>query len=543
VTAPPAAPGSEARTLVALAGNEPASIAARSFSPAGTSIRFQQRVVNALPALIDAKGSPQPELLASLPALNTQSWQVFPDGTMQTTYALRPNLTWHNGEPLTSEDFVFSWRVYSSPDLGLANQPPMTFMSDLTAVDREHFTIKWKRTYPDADNLSYTQRELPPLPQHILGPAFDKIATGDREAFVTNPYWTREYVGLGPYRITNWESGALIELVRFEGYALGAPKIGRLEMRFGTDANVTVANMLASTVHFASSLDSTESLRQEWSRTNRGRFLDSINAVNFLAFQLRLEYANPTAPMDPRVRKAIAHMVDKQTLVDTVFGGNALPTDTPVWIGSQWGAAVDSSVPIYPFDLRAAETLMTQAGYRRGADGFYGGPEGRIAPLEVVSTATPDKIQTSDVVSDWLKAGGLDSSRRSIPNAQTSDNEVRSTYPGVLVISSSPGETALSTLLTSASISSAGNHWVGGNRTGWSNPEYDGLLNAFSTTLDRSERVMQVRQMLRVYSEELPFVSLFFSTGKDAVVSAVRGPGSTAPEANAAWNIHEWSFE
>lgn len=318
-TAPAAAPGSEARTLVALVGNEPSNIAARALESAGTSLRFQQRAVNALPAVIDAKGSPQPELLARLPALNTPSWQVFPDGTMQTTYPLRPNLTWHDGRPLTSDDFVFSWHVYSNPDLGLANQPPMNFMSDLMAVDREHFVIKWKRTYPDADNLSYTQRELPPLPQHILGPAFQNVATGDREAFVTNPYWTREFVGLGPYRITNWESGSFIALDRFEGYALGTPKIGHLEMRFGTDANVTVASMLAGTAHFGSSLDSTEILRQEWSQTNGGRFLASINAVNFISFQFRPEYANPTAPMDPRVRKAIAHMVDKQTLVRMAF--------------------------------------------------------------------------------------------------------------------------------------------------------------------------------------------------------------------------------
>ena len=541
-TAPAAAPSSETRTLVALVGGEPSSIAARALVSAGTSLRFQQRLPNALLTVIDAKGLPQPELLASLPALNTASWQVFPDGTMQTTYTLRPNLTWHDGQALTSDDFVFAWRVYSSPDLGLANQPPMAFMADLAAIDREHFVINWKLTYPAADNLSYSNRELPALPQHILGPAFDNMATSGRESFVSSPFWTQEYVGLGPYRIQQWQSGSFIDLVRFEGYALGAPKIGRVEMRFGSDANILVASLLAGAAHIAPSLDSSEAVKQEWSRTNAGRFLSSISSINYISFQMRPEYASPSAPLDPRVRRAVAHLVDKPTLIDTIFGGQGILTDTPIWSGSQWGAAVDNSIPTYPHDLRAAEGLMNQVGFRRGPDGLYAGAEGRLSPLELVSTATPDKVQQTAVLSDWFKAAGFDTQQRIIPAAQARDNEVRSTFPGLLVISGTGGEAALS-LLASASIPGPGNRWVGVNRGGWISADYDRIFDAFNTTLDRGERVGQVRQMLRIYSEELPIVSLAFSVGDDAVVNALKGPTTVAPESNTPWNIHEWELQ
>ncbi|HEY3118014.1 MAG TPA: ABC transporter substrate-binding protein [Chloroflexota bacterium] len=542
-TAPAAAPTSEGRTLVALVGQEPASIAARPLVSGGTSLRTQQRVVNALLAVIDAKGLPQPELLASLPALSTPSWQVFPDGTMQTTYTLRPNLTWHDGQPLTSDDFVFGWRVYSSPDLGQANQVPMQFMTDVAAIDRDHFTIKWKQSYPDADSVSYSNRELSALPQHILQPAFDQIASSGREQFVTNPYWAQEYVGLGPYRIQQWLSGSFIDLVRFEGYALGAPKIGRIEMRFGQDANVAVASLLSGAVHFAPSLDSTEAVRQEWARTKEGRILDTLGALNYLEFQLRPEYASPSAPLDLRVRKAIAHTVDKQTLVDTLYNGQAILTDTPIWTRSAWGAAVDSSIPVYPHDLQAGERLMNQAGFTKGADGFYQGGEGRLSPLEFLSGATPDKVQLTQVLVDWFKSAGFDAQPRVIPAAQASDNEVRSTYPGVLVISGTANEAALNAILPSSSIPSASNRWVGLNRGGWSSPEYDRLLGAFNTTLDRAERVGQVRQMLRISSDELPIISLAFNSGKEAVLTALKGPASVAPESTTAWNIYEWEFQ
>src|SRR5439155_17431673 len=134
-------------------------------------------------------------------SLNTESWQVFPDGTMQTAYTLRPNLTWHDGQPLTSDDFVFSWRVYSSSELGLANQPPMSAIDEVSATDREHFVIRWKALYPDADTLSTIDRELPALPRHVLGPAFEQIATSGKDAFLNHAFWSPQYVGLGPYRL------------------------------------------------------------------------------------------------------------------------------------------------------------------------------------------------------------------------------------------------------------------------------------------------------------------------------------------------------
>src|SRR5207245_11638206 len=102
--------------LVVFRGKDQASVAARALLESSISVRTTQRMFNALPALLDARGTPQPELLVSLPVLNTESWQVFPDGTMQTSYTLRPNLTWHDGQPLSSDDFVFSWRVYTSPE-------------------------------------------------------------------------------------------------------------------------------------------------------------------------------------------------------------------------------------------------------------------------------------------------------------------------------------------------------------------------------------------------------------------------------------------
>ncbi|MBM2809820.1 MAG: hypothetical protein HW416_579 [Chloroflexi bacterium] len=542
-TAPTTVPPTQARPLVLFLAAEPSGVAWRGFKQSSANIRAPQRIFNALPSLIDGRGLPQPELLVSLPALNTDTWQVFPDGTMQTTYTLRPNLAWHDGQPLTADDFVFSWRVYASPDLGLAEQPPWSSISDVTAIDREHFVIRWKVPYPDAETLSVYGRELPAVPQHILGSALDQMATSGRDSFLNHPFWGPQFVGLGPYRFQQWEPGSFIEAARFDGYVLGAPKIARIRLRFSVDQNVVMASLLAGEAHVA--MDGSipqvpEALTQQWARTNAGRVFSSPTSWQEVVFQLRPEFANPRVTLDLRVRKAIAHAVDKQAVSDALYNGQGVFSDTPVWTGSEWGAALDNSIPTYPFDLRASEGLMNQVGFSKGADGFFRGPDGRLS-LELAITESPDSVRQILIMADGLRAAGLSIEQRVIPRALAQDAEVRATFPSMQVVGVGLGEIALNSL-ASTQIAAPATRWQGFNRGGWSSPDYDRLLTTFNTTLDRGDRVAVLRQMLRVYSEELPTFGLFFPAQAFAYVVELTGPSPRAPESNSAWSIHEWEF-
>jgi peptide/nickel transport system substrate-binding protein len=540
-----AVPAAEARPLVIFLGNEPQSLATRAFAAKGRGLYTAWRSFNALPAYTDVRGMPQPELLTSFPALNTDSWQVFADGTMRTTYTLRPNLTWHDGQPLTSEDFVFSWRVYSHPELGLSNQPPMSAMADVTALDRERFVISWKSLYPEADSLSSKSRELPALPQHILGPAFAQITSATRDSFVSHSFWSLQYVGLGPYRLQQWEPGSVIDAVRFDGYALGVPKVPRIQLRFSGDQNIVLAHMLAGEAHVAAdnsiSQAAADALSAEWARSNGGTILTSPSNWRAIYSQMRPELANPRAILDPRVRKAIAHAIDREAINGAIYGGNATITETPIWTGSVWGDVVDESIPRYPFDLRATESLLNQAGFTRGADGFYRGPDGRLAP-ELVTSESPDAVREFVLMANSLQTAGLDIQQRVIPAALAQDSELKATFPTMLVAGSDVGEAALNYLVT-GQTPSASNLWQGLNRGGWSSPDYDRLLTSFNNTLDRGARVTLARQMLRVWGEELPVFSLLFPSGLVAYAARLTGPTAAAPESSLAWNIFQWEFK
>src|SRR6266545_4098907 len=223
-----------ARPLSILVGREPASLSLKALGQAGSTIASTRRLFNATLTLIDAGGAPRPYLAESLPQLNTYSWRVTPDGRMETTYPLRANLTWHDGEPLTADDFVFGWRMYAEAQLGQASSIPVNSMEEVVAPDARTLVIRWKRPFPAAGTLVGSGADFPPIPRHILQAPLDQLQSGAiaADAFIRQPYWTSEFVGAGPYKLDSWESGVSLDAVAFDEHVLGRPKIERITVGF-----------------------------------------------------------------------------------------------------------------------------------------------------------------------------------------------------------------------------------------------------------------------------------------------------------------------
>src|SRR5438105_14175110 len=138
------------RTLVIAYRAELPSLAAKplvSFSAALNPALF---LFNAALDIADERGTAQPQLAEALPRLNTDTWRVFPDGRMETSYRLKPNLTWHDGTPLSAEDFVFAWRIFAKPELGNSTSPPINLMEEVVAPDPGTVLIRWREPFADA---------------------------------------------------------------------------------------------------------------------------------------------------------------------------------------------------------------------------------------------------------------------------------------------------------------------------------------------------------------------------------------------------------
>jgi len=530
------------RQLVTAVRVEPPSVATRVIGQPGISLTVARALFNAHVARIDGTGTPRPQLVEALPTLHSDAWQVFSDGRMETTYRLKPHLTWHDGTGLSSEDFVFSWRVYMTPEYGHFTSAPFQAIDDVVALDPLTFVIRWNRPYPEAGSLSMSKNELIPLPRHILEGPFAVLGA---DGFAGHPFWTREYVGLGPYQMERWEPGAFLEATAFAGYVSGRPKINRVKMLFINDSNTALANLLSGEIQVATDdslgVHQVESLRREWGSLGV-LYLAPGGSWRQTVFQLRPELASPGAILDVRVRRALAHGVDKQEINDTLYAGGNPLADSMISPDSEFGAAVERAIVKYPYDVRRSAQLMNDAGFVKAADGAYGHTrEGRLDFALNATAGSSFETEMSIMASAWRSAG-FPVRESVIPAAQSRDAELASSFPTMSTRSTAMGQPALLGL-TTPNIPRAENRWRGSNRGGWTNPEYDRLAEAFTSTLEDEARARQVAQMARIYSEELPAISLYFPSMPFAHSDALKGPRPVPAESNMMWNIEQWTFE
>jgi len=546
----PTAPTSQAtsppaeRSLTMSIAVEPTYIAAQAPLPPGGASDFYQRMFNAFLDLYDDQARPMPYLAEALPALNTDSWIVFPDGRMETRYRLKPNLVWHDGAPLTADDFVFAFTVGTPANGFRTGVAPYTMMQEVVASDDRSLLIRWKSIYPDAGVLLLGDVKfgLVPLPRHIL----EQAANQSLEAFQGHSYWTHELVGAGPFKVNRWELGSHLEAVAFDQHVLGRPKIDRVRVLFISDPNTAFANVVAGTTHVA--LDTITfahmlQLKQEWAGTNRGTAGLTVASLAAAYIQHRPEYANPRAILDVRVHKALAHGIDKQTFAETIWAGELAVLDTIFIPTADYYPVIDRAITKYAYDPSTSQRLMNEAGYTKGPDGFFASPtEGK---LTFTIQSPVNRREMPVLAANWRQAG-FDFLERPLAAVEDRDPVNRATYQSVYVQASGLTEVQQTARYRASEVMSAETRWRGENVTGWANPAYDRLVDAFNITLDPNERVQQRAQMAKLFSEEVPAIMLTENPNMHAFLSSVKNVSPRVPyhtTGRITWNIERWELQ
>ncbi len=549
---PPPAPSGQApagaesqtiRTLPAAIRVEPASIAGKGLQQSSLTLGATVRTFNAGLSIIDDHDQPRPYLAETLPVLNTDTWKVNADGTMETTYRLRPNLTWHDGAPLAADDFAFAWKVYTTPEFGIAGTAPQGLIEDILAPDARTVTIRWRREYPFAGQIEPSgNRGFPPLPRHILE---SQIQQASSEAVLGLPFWTTAYVGAGPFKVMRWDPGSAIEAAAFDGHALGRPKIDRIQLRFINDANTALSNILSGAVQLlmddAVYFQQATVLKREWANNQGGGVVIAAGLWRYTQIQLSPEYNGSRPLTDLRVRKALAHGLDRDAINDGIYEGQGIHSDSVIPPTADYYPIIDRAVTKYPFDPRRSEQLMADAGFSKGSDGYFTSPDSsRFSPeLKVIQNAQ-NEAEQAIMASVWRQVG-FDIREAVLPAAQAQDAQLRATFPDMFTTGGPTGETVLPVLGT-AGTPRPENRWNGTNRSSWSNAEYDRLVTAYNTTLDRDQRIQHIARMVAIFSDELPALAVNFNPGITAFTSALKGPQTVGADGTTTWNIHEWAF-
>lgn len=539
-----AAPSSVQHVLIVIGGRGPDSIAARPLrqirgagQPTATF-----RAFNAGLALTNERNLPVPYLAAALPQLNSDTWRVLPDGRMETTFRLRPGLTWHDGYPLEAGDFAFSYRVYATPDLGLPDAPPFNYIEDVQAPDPATVVVRWRQVYADAAGLQ--AEDFPPLPRHLLEASFNQRQP---DVFTVLPFWNVDYVGIGPYKLTRFELGSHVEGSAFDGHALGRPRIDQLRMVYMTDPNAALANLLAGSANVATdtSIDLQQAavLDREWGARHAGTVQRNPVGIRHFNMQMRPEFAAPRAILDLRVRRALAHATDRQALADGITEGMGSIADTLVLPQVEYYSALERAITKYPFDLRRTGQLLGEVGYTKGSDGFYTSPsEGRFA-MEVMVSQGPRNDTEVEIVADGLRKAGFDARIRIVPRAQQTEPFVFANFATAMIGSWNNAVAPPLSRMRSSEIATVETRGRGANYSGWNSREADRLVQAYEAALDRGERNQRSVELLKLVSDEVPMLGLYNNLAFLAYASGLRGPLVTLTSDAATFNLHEWYWE
>jgi peptide/nickel transport system substrate-binding protein len=502
----------------------------------GTGARELANLINQHIAAIGGDGVARPRLVVELPSQDKGTWKVLTDGTMETTLKLRPGITWHDGTPFTADDVIFSWQVNRDPDVPNANQEAVKLIKSIEATDPLTVVMHWGELYAFADRLEH--RELFPLPKHLLEQSYRET----KDQFLNSAYFNTSYVGLGPFRVTNWDFGSGIETAAYDGFFLGRPKIDVIRVRFIPDNNTMLANLRARSIQMmltlgnGPDLEAMTLLKQEWESTGYGTmYADPISWL--FAEPQKVHNPQPSDLVNPKLRQAFLLALDRQSLVQATTAGLGLVADSWVHPSFSSYSTLQSVIARYPYDPRRASEAFAEAGWTPGPDGVLEKNGQRLAPLARTFQVPRELLITVD---GW-KRSGVAVDIESTPEQMLRDREFRASFTGFDFVSNPMGAAAASRRLAGYNTPTAENKWTGTNRGGYTNPAWDDLDRRINIALQDGQRRELERELVTMFTAELPVLPITYKFDIIPIGGGLSGVQPVTAVAHRGFILHTWN--
>jgi peptide/nickel transport system substrate-binding protein len=478
-----------------------------------------------------------PQIAVELPSIENGTWRINLDRTMDITWKLRPNVKWHDGQPFTAEDMLFTLQVTKDPDLSSTQGTISRSIESATAPDPLTFVVHWSQPYVQAN----WQEPWDILPKHLLEDTY----LSDRSSFLASKYLTTEFIGLGPYRLLNWEPGSHIEAGRFDAYFQGRPSLDTVIVRFVSDANTMVTNILAGTVDVVLSgldLDAAVEIKRRWEGTGNQVLAIETGAVYTAEPQYRPDYARPRdAVANLPVRQALYRAIDRATLTEVMTYGLSPVADSYFSPGDPLRPQLESFIPQYAFDPAWAGRQLAEAGWARGSDGALArATNGDRFEVDLWARQGPGNERLITTAADNWKAIGVATTIQMEPAALAGSREYESQRPGFLLVNASGTAYFEREKLHSRQIPSPATRWSGNNFGGYSNAKVDALIDRLNATIDPRQRVPIHQELVREAMADLATFPLFWKVEPVLMLQGVEGPRPRASDPTE--NMFEWDL-
>lgn len=379
------AEGKSGGTLVITVENTPSNLNPAVQSGTNTGVPGTQ--IFASPLRYDENWNPQPYL--------AETWEISPDGKSVTLHLVK-NATFHDGQPITSEDVAFSVMTVK------ANHPFSTMFAPVEKVETpDAYTaiIRMSTPHP-AILLSMSPPLLPIIPKHIYG---------DGQEPKTHPM-NNKPIGSGPFKFVEFKEGEHIVLEKNKDFFIkDRPYLDKIVFKIIKDP----ANRIMALERGEADMQPFVTNLRDLNRLKNTSHLDitpngysAIGPINWLAFNTLKEPLN-----NKTVRQAISFAIDREFITQKLHAGLSSVATGPIDPNSSF---YSKDVEHYKVDLDKANRMLDEAGYAKGANGYR---------FKLVCDYMPEVPECNKMMAEYLKSQlkkvGIEVEVRSSPDFPT----------------------------------------------------------------------------------------------------------------------------
>ena len=408
-----------------------------------------------------------------------ESWKVIDDTTTQFT--LRKGVKFHNGEELKSSDVKFTLEsMIASPTVAHI----VNAIDSVEVVDDYTFNIKTKEPFG-------------PLLYHLTHTAASIL--NEKAVKEAGKNYGQHPVGTGPYQFVSWSVGDSITLKAFDDYYGGKPAIPNVIFRNIPEGTNRAIALETGEVDIAYDI---EPIDKDTVRNN-----ENLNLVEEEALSVAyLGFNTQKAPFDNvKVRQAIAYAINADDIVDAVLMGAGSPANSPI------GPKVfgyNPNIERYHQNYDKARELLKEAGFE---DGFK---------TTIWTNDNPTRVQIAQILQAQLRKIGIEVSIEVVEWGAFLDGTSRGDHDMFIlgwVTVTGDADYGLYALFNSAT------HGGAGNRSFYTNPKVDQLLNDARTSTNPEERKALYGEVQEIIQEEVPTFSLYDQYQNVGIQKNVKG--------------------
>lgn len=436
-----------------------------------------------------------------------ESWFVSQDGTIYN-FSLRPDAKWQDGQPVVSEDIIFTINMLREGD-GVVPEDIRKFWQEIDVKELSEDTIQFSLPEPFAPFLDYLSFGI--LPSHLLG--------GLSFVDLIDSSFNMQPVGSGPYRF----GGLVVEDNQIKGVVLnanetyygGAPFIDQIVFRYFDSSASAYAALKAGQVQGISSVDRSV-LPDVLIDPQLSLFSAREPRLTMILFNLK--NAEVVFFQDREIRKAFMEGLNRQKIIDRVLGGQAIIADGPI-LPDTW--AYYDGLKTIPFNSESAiETLKNNGYVVSGEQETVRSKEGLPLSFELLYPDDEEHRKIAELIQlDWEKLGAAVEIRAVAYQDLIQNHLETRDFQAVLVDQNLANTPDPDPYPFWDQVQATG----GQDYSQWDNAVASDYLEQARVTPDLNARALLYRNFQIVFDEELPALPLFYPVYNYAISKQVNG--------------------